>query len=223
MSSSRWLLLASPRSAQSAGVGRELTWWREQRGTANICIALIEGELSYFVDVVDIATGAITRLPGGAAVGVAYDGEQLLIQRLGGTFEVRSANGQQLIRSFAGDGDATADPVVNGAGLAVEVNPDGTAPVFDVASGQQIGLLTLPAGPSNVSTTVAFAGDGQHLISATEDADGDYGPGYVTVWNFSPSHWSTVACSTSGHTLTNAEWQEYVGSAGPGIPSHLAC
>jgi WD40 repeat protein len=178
---------------------------------------------TYQVDVVDIATGAITRLPGGAAVGVAYDGEQLLIQRLSGTFEVRSANGQQLIRSFAGDGDATAGPVVNGAGLVVEVNPDGTAPVFDIASGQAIGLLALPAGPSNVSTTVAFAGDGQYLISATEDANGDYGPGYVTTWNFSPSYWTAVACSTAGHPLTSAEWQEYVGTAGPGIPNQLAC
>ena len=62
------------------------------------------------VDVVDIATGAITRLPGGAAVGVAYDGEQLLIQRLSGTFEVRSANGRQLIRSFAGDANAADRP-----------------------------------------------------------------------------------------------------------------
>src|SRR6266581_5307 len=32
MSSSRWLLLvASPRSAESAGVRHELTWWREHR------------------------------------------------------------------------------------------------------------------------------------------------------------------------------------------------
>jgi hypothetical protein len=115
------------------------------------------------VDIIDMATGAITRLPGGAAIGVAYDGEQLLIQRASGTFEVRSADGRQLIRSFAGDGDATAGPVVNGAGLAVEVNPNGTAPVFDVASGQQIGLLTLPVGPRSVSTSVAFAANGQLL------------------------------------------------------------
>jgi WD40 repeat protein len=172
------------------------------------------------VDVVDIATGAITRLPGGAAVGVAYDGEQLLIQRLSGTFEVRSANGRQLIRSFAGDADAADGPVANGAGLVVEVNPDGSAPVFDIASGQQIGLLPLPPGPSNSSTTVAFAGNGQHLISATEAGSG---PGYVTSWNFSPSYWTAVACTTAGHPLTSAEWQQYVGTAGPGIPNQLAC
>jgi hypothetical protein len=48
MSSSWWLLLvASPRSAQSAGVRRELTWWREHRGAANVGIALIDGELRW--------------------------------------------------------------------------------------------------------------------------------------------------------------------------------
>ena len=48
MSSSRWLVLvASPRSAQSLGVRRELDWWRGQRGPANICIAVADGELRW--------------------------------------------------------------------------------------------------------------------------------------------------------------------------------
>ena len=140
------------------------------------------------VDVVNIGTGAITQLPGGAANGLAYDGEQLLIQRSSGTFEVRSADGRQLIRSFAGDMDATAGPAVSSAGLAVEVNSDGTAPVFDITSGQEIGSITLPRGPRNVSTSVAFAPDGKHLISATEGAGGSSGPGYVTEWNFSSAN-----------------------------------
>ena len=160
------------------------------------------------VDVVNIGTGAITQLPGGTATGLAYDGEQLLIQRSSGTFEVRSADGRQLIRSFEGDMDATAGPAVNSAGLAVEVNSDGTAPVFDITSGQQIGSITLPAGPRNVSTSVAFTPDGKNLISATEGTGVSSDPGYVTEWSFSPSLWSTVACTSAGHTLTSAEWQE---------------
>ena len=32
-----------------------------------------------------------------------------------------------------------------------------------------------------------------------------------------------VACTTAGHPLTSAEWQQYVGIAGPGIPNQLAC
>jgi WD40 repeat protein len=178
------------------------------------------------VDVVNIGTGAITGVPGGAASGVAYDGEQLLIQRPSGAFEVRSADGRQLIRSFAGDMNATAGPAVNGAGLAVEVNSNGTAFVYDIASGQEIGSITLPAGPRNVSTSVAFTPDGKNLISATEsmgDSADAAGIGHVTEWSFSPDRWSAVACASAGHILTNAEWQQYVGSDGPGMPSKLAC
>jgi WD40 repeat protein len=184
------------------------------------------GGYSTRVDVVNIATGAITRVPGRAASGVAYDGEQLLIQRSSGTFEVRSADGRQLIRSFAGDMNATAGPAVNGAGLAVEVNSNGTAFIFDIASGQEIGSITLPAGPRNVSTSVAFTPDGKNLVSATEGIGGSAGTagiGHVTEWSFSPSLWSAVACASAGHTLTSAEWKEYVGPAGPGMPSRLAC
>ena len=48
MSSSRWLLLvASPPSAQSPGVCRELEWWRKERGSATICVALADGELCW--------------------------------------------------------------------------------------------------------------------------------------------------------------------------------
>jgi WD40 repeat protein len=175
------------------------------------------------VDVVNIGTGAITQLPGGAAIGLTYDGERLLIQRSSGTFEVLSADGRQLIRSFAGDMNATAGPAVNGAGLAVEVNSDGTALVFDIASGQEIGPISLPAGPRSVSTSVAFTSNGRNLISATEGAGGSSGTGYVTDWSFSPSRWSTVACTSAGHKLTSAEWQEYVGTDGPRMPSQLAC
>jgi WD40 repeat protein len=181
------------------------------------------GEYSTRVDVVNIGTGAITRIPGGEASGVAYDGELLLIQRTDGTFEVRSADGQQLVRSFAGDLDATAGPAVNNAGLAVEVNSDGTAPVFDIASGQEIGSITLPAGPRNVSTSVAFTPNGKNLISATEDSGSSAVTGYITEWSFSPSLWSMVACTSAGHTLTSQEWQEYIGAGGPGMPSQMAC
>ena len=181
------------------------------------------GGYSTRVDVVNIGTGAITRIPGGAATGVAYHGELLLIQRTDGTLELRSGDGQHLIRSFAGDMNATAGPAINSAGLAVDVNSDGTAPVFDVTSGQEIGSITLPAGPRNVSTSVAFTPDGKNLISATEGISGSAGTGNVTEWNFSPSRWSTVACTSAGRTLTSAEWQQYIGTGGPGMPRQMAC
>ena len=187
-----------------------------------VLVWTLQGPEPNKVAVVNIGTGAITQLPGGAAWGVAYDGELLLIQRSSGTLEVRSADGLHLIRSFAGDMNAPAGPAVNGAGLAVEVEPNGTAPVFDVTSGQEIGSISLPAGPRNVSTSVAFTPDGKNLISATENV-GSVGTGYVTEWSFSPSLWSTVACASAGHTLTSEEWQQYIGTGGPGMPSQMAC
>jgi WD40 repeat protein len=195
----------------------------EAKYAAVIVPVFPNGEYSTRVDVVNIGTGAITRIPGGEASGVAYDGELLLIQRTDGTFEMRSADGQQLIRSFAGDPDATAGPAVNSAGLALEVNSDGTAPVFDIASGQEIGSITLPAGPRENSTSVAFTPDGKNLISATEDVGSSAVTGYVTEWSFSPSLWSTAACTSAGHTLTSEEWQQYIGASGPGMPAQMAC
>ena len=165
MSSSQWLLLvASPRSAESAGVRRELTWWREQRGTANICIALTDGELRWDQAANDFEWPASTAL-----------------------------------------------------------SQEALGHAFDITSGQEIGSITLPAGLRNVSTSVAFTPNGKDLISATEGTGGSSGPGYVTEWSFSSRLWSTVACTSAGHTLTSAEWQEYVGTGGPGMPSQLAC
>ena len=75
MSSSRWLLLvASPRSAQSAGVRRELTWWRERRGTGNICIALTDGELRWDKAANDFDWSAATALSR-EALGQAFERE----------------------------------------------------------------------------------------------------------------------------------------------------
>lgn len=177
-------------------------------------------EYSSKVDVVNIHTGAIRPVPGGAARGVAYDGEQLVIQRTDGTVEVRSTDGRQLIRSFAGDANATAGPTVNRSGFLTEVNSDGTAPVFDLSSGQQIGSLQLPAGPRDNSASIAFTPDGQDLVTATEGGDTSADPGTVTEWNFSPRDWSRVACTSAGHALTQPEWQQYVGTP---MPTQLAC
>jgi WD40 repeat protein len=173
--------------------------------------------------VINIRSGAVTALPGGPASGVAYYGELLLVQRPGGTLEVRSADGRRLIRSFAGDANAVDGPVVGSSGLAVEVNPDGTAPVFDVASGQEIGSITLPPGWRPAATTIGFNPRGQDLVSATEGLGTSSDVGQVTEWSFSSRRWSDVACASAGHRLTSKDWYAYVGTGGPGMPSDMAC
>jgi hypothetical protein len=49
---------------------------------------------------------------------------------------------------------------VSVTGLAVEVKSGGSASVFDVASGQAIGSITLPATGAIAHTGVGFSSDG---------------------------------------------------------------
>ncbi len=175
------------------------------------------------VDVVNIKTGVITTVPGDSATGVAYDGELLLVQRPDGTLEVRSADGRRLIHTFTGVANPAAGPVVGDNGLAVELNTAGTAEVFDVASGLQVGSFTVPAGQLTAFTSIAFTPDGNDLITATEGDDNTNGMGEVIEWNFSSSLWSKIACASAGHSLSAAEWQEYVGTSGSAMPANVAC
>ena len=184
--------------------------------------AVVAGDPNTHVNVVNIKTGVITTLPGGSASGVAYDGELLLVQRPDGTLEVRSAGGRRLIRTFAGVANPAAGPVAGDDGLAVELNSSGTAEVFDVASGLQVGSFMVPAGQFTTFTSIAFTPDGHDLVTATEDG-GPKGTGEVSEWSFSSILWSKTACASAGHSLSEAEWQEYVGASGPAMPDHGAC
>ncbi|WP_328860398.1 TIR domain-containing protein [Streptomyces sp. NBC_00306] len=48
LSDSRWLvLLASPRAAHSRWVNDEVAWWRENRRSERVCVALTSGELAW--------------------------------------------------------------------------------------------------------------------------------------------------------------------------------
>jgi WD40 repeat protein len=172
------------------------------------------------VRVINLKTGAMATALGGAATGVAYAGEFLLVHRLDGKLEVLTADGQHLIHSFAGVVNPMAGPVVSSAGLAVEVNSGGTAMVFDVASGQEIGSIALPGGRQVEYTGMAFSPNGDHLVTATADFPG---AGQVMEWAFSPDLWSKMACASAGHRLTTEEWQEFVGPSGPEMPRQGAC
>ena len=185
--------------------------------------AIVGGAPSGPAAIVNINTGAITTLPGGSVSRVAYDGELLLVQRGDGTFEVRSADGQRLIRSFAGVADPVAGPVVSVTGLAVEVDSGGNASVFDVNSGQEVGSLAIPGGSLYNAPGIAFSPDGNHLVAATASYGGSDGPGQVTEWTFSPALWSKIACASAGHELTLQDWQEYVGPSDPVMPGNMAC
>ena len=63
MGDSRWLILiASPESAQSGWVAREICWWREHRPVNHLLIAVTEGELVWDASAGDLDWAATTAL-----------------------------------------------------------------------------------------------------------------------------------------------------------------
>jgi WD40 repeat protein len=69
---------------------------------------------------------------------------------------------------------------------------DGTAALWDIASGKQIGApLTGPPGP----TVAAFDPTGHTLATAFND-------GTVLLWDVDPASWRARACAVAGRRLT---------------------
>ena len=171
------------------------------------------------VVVTSIATRRSRTLPGSFGETVAFYGEKLLVQRPDGSLQIWSADASRLIKVIAGMANVVAGPVVDRAGLAAETGPDGSAVVVDLNSGVTLGTIYPPAGPKAYSIGIAMSTAGTSLVTVTE-AGFMGGPGELTDWQMSVSAWLKVACTSAGHDLTSADWQEYVG--GP-PPAQLAC
>ena len=63
LADSRWLILmASPESAQSGWVAREISWWRAHRPASHLLIAVTEGELAWDENAGDLDWAATTAL-----------------------------------------------------------------------------------------------------------------------------------------------------------------
>lgn len=89
-----------------------------------------------------------------------------------------------------------ADVSADGRLLAT-TSEDGTARLWDIASGRPIGG-PLPGGSGDV-VGAAFVGEGSRLAVVHE------GGGYV--WDVRPSSWKRHACAVAGRTLTRDEWE----------------
>lgn len=211
----------SPKSSIKGG-GSDSFFGGAADPAARFVAVILQGRRTR-IYVTDIRTGKVRAVISEAAASVAYAGELLLVQRADGTFEVRSADGSQLIRTFSGFPNPITPPVAADTGLAVELTINGAATVFDITSGQELGSIAPPAVATIAYTGIAFSPDGRYLVTATAGYGDSSGPGEIAEWAFSPDLWSGIACATAGHTLTAGEWQEYVGPGGPALPTHLAC
>jgi WD40 repeat protein len=86
---------------------------------------------------------------------------------------------------------------------------DGTAALWDIGSGKQIGVpLT---GPSSWAVA-ALDPTGHTLTTAFQD-------GTVLLWDADPASWLKRACAVAGRRLTLEEWQEFL--PGPALPPFL--
>lgn len=170
---------------------------------------------------VTIATGRIHMLPGGSAIGIGFNGEQLLVQRPSGVLQIWNDDGTRMIRSVSGDSNDTVGPVANQHGWAAEESSDGTAVLTDLVSGDTIGTLPLPHGLLDNSTGMAFTPNGESLITVTEAAANPNSDiGEIVNWQLSDHAWMNIACTSAGHTLTAQEWEQNVGTP---VPQDLAC
>jgi WD40 repeat protein len=96
--------------------------------------------------------------------------------------------------------------------LMATVTSEGIMSVWDVASGTKLGQVRLPERGETLSvdrgaeTTLRFSLDGD-LWTATAG-------GRVIRWSMSPAVWERSVCRTVGRSLTQGEWERYIGTTG---------
>ncbi len=83
--------------------------------------------------------------------------------------------------------------------------------LWDVESGQPIGLSL--TGYNSTVWSVIFSPDGNTLASLGDD-------GVVILWDVNPESWREHACRIANRNLTQAEWNQFIGSD---IPYQLTC
>jgi WD40 repeat protein len=173
---------------------------------------------NHSVRVTDISTGQTQVIHDGDPVGIAYAGNNLLIQLAGGSLEVWNASGITRTETLQGTPDIWAGPAVSGNVIA-ESGADGFVHLIDYPSGTQLGTIPFNSVQFAQWTSLAFSSDGNQLFVASS-ATGPNGAGQVADWEASPAAWLQTACESAGHDLTPAQWQQYTGIT---APSNLQC
>jgi WD40 repeat protein len=82
---------------------------------------------------------------------------------------------------------------------------DGSASLFDLASGMRLGDSILSAGGSGFSASLRP--DGRELAVALADG--------MQVWDLDPEAQVQAACRIAGRDLTREEWDEHLSEIGP--------
>jgi WD40 repeat protein len=171
--------------------------------------------ISQGIRYVDLRRGQSHMVGNGAADGVLFTSDDLLIQRDNGTVEVWNRTGQTPLRTLPGAGAVTPAMAVSPDGTVLaRLGDNGTVSLTDLASGGVFGTFSLPspATPSPdpwMSTDIAFTADGSLLTASTG--------GQLISWTVEPPGLVRSICATVGGTLTATQWQQYVGTSPPAV------
>jgi WD40 repeat protein len=179
------------------------------------------------VRLIDTATGMVRSVGAGNVEHATFSGQHLLIQRSSGQFEVWNLAGTTLQWSLHQDSSylpnaiaVTTAPTIVGS-LLIQRRSDSTLSVTDLATGNAVGSLALPAAYTDFKTGLAATPDGRQLVTVTETSnplvDSD---GLLVQWDLSVDAWIRTACTSAGRNLTSSDWRHYVGTA---APSDLTC
>ena len=176
------------------------------------------------VYVINLRTRRIWQVPGVRAYELAYSGSHLVLQRENGGIDLRDADGTRVIRSVqAGTpwnyGNIAVSPGPAGQVLVAGERADGRGVLADLGSGHLLGVFPITKASPYQQTTMAFTPGGRSLVTVTE-GNSRTDDGVLTQLSLAPAEWVKVACATSGHNLTPADWRTYISST---PPSELGC
>ena len=169
---------------------------------------------------VDLQTGKSHTVGTGGANGVLFTQDGLILQKATGALQIWNTTGRKLLRTLPGAGGTAAPLAASPDGaLVARLHGDGTMSVTDLATGDVLATVSLPA-PANSSaadpwdaTAMMFTPDGHDLLTATSG-------GELISWTMDGSSLVRTACASVGRDLTADEWRQYVHTD---PPSDLSC
>lgn len=186
--------------------------------------ALID-QVTRQVYVVNLKTGSSWQLPGIRAFQVGYAGPRLVIQRENGNIDLRGTDGKKLIRSIQAGTPwdygifAVSSRGADGPGLVAEERANGQGVIADLRSGHVLGVFPVGKPSPYQQTTMAFTPGNRGLVTVTEGKSSSP-DGVLSQLSLIPAEWVKVACTTSGHRLTAADWRRYISDT---PPAQLGC
>jgi WD40 repeat protein len=186
--------------------------------------ALID-QVTRQVYVVNLSTKHSWLLPGIRAYQVGYAGPRLVIQRENGDIDLRGTDGKKLVRSIQAGTPwdygifAVSSQGAGGPGLVAEERANGQGVIADLRSGHVLGVFPIGKPSPFQQTTMAFTPGNRGLVTVTEGKSSSP-DGVLSQLNLVPAEWMKVACTTSGHSLSAADWRRYISDT---PPAQLGC